>query len=224
VIIATGTTSRRLGVPGEKELVGRGVSFCATCDGPFYRGKEVMVVGGGNAAAVEADYLTRFANQVYLVHRRDKMRAEKFLQDRVLSNPKVKPIWNSVVTEVVGEDAVSAARLRNVHTGDEHVQSTAGVFVYIGTEPNSSFVRGQLELSPEGYILTDSQGQTSVPGVFAAGDIQNPYLHQIATAVGSGAAAGMTAERFVAELSVRTYEEMRKQVRRPWIVEPGAPA
>jgi thioredoxin reductase (NADPH) len=224
VIIATGTTPRKLGVPGEREFVGRGVSFCATCDGFFYRGKEVMVVGGGNAAVVEAEFLTRFASQVFLVHRRDQLRAEKVLQERLLHNPKVKPIWNSVVTEIVGEEAVTAARLRDVKTSEEALQSTAGIFVYIGTTPNSSFLRDQLELDPQGYVVADYQGQTSVPGVYAAGDVQNPLLHQVATAVGSGAAAGMTAERFLAELSTRTYEEIRREARRPQIVEPGAPA
>lgn len=224
VIIATGTTPRELNVPGEREFIGRGVSFCATCDGFFYRGKDVMVVGGGNAAVVEAEFLTRFANRVYLVHRRDQLRAEKVLQESILQNPKVKPIWNTIVTEVVGEEGVCGARLRNVQTNEEYEQAIAGIFVYIGTVPNSGFLGGQVELDPQGYIVADSQGRTSVPGVFAAGDIQNPQLHQVATAVGSGAAAGMTAERFLGELASRSYEEIQRQARKPNIVEPGAPA
>ncbi len=223
LIVATGTTPRKLEVPGEEKFIGRGVSFCATCDAFFYRGKEVMVVGGGNAAAVEAEFLARFASRVFLVHRRDELRAEKVLQAQLLSNPKIKPIWNTVVTEIVGEDAVSGARLRNVVTNEEYVQQTTGVFVYIGTSPNSGFVRGQVKLDPQGYIVADCQGKTSVPGVFAAGDIQNPLLHQIATAVGSGAAAGMMAERFLAELAASSYEEIAKEYRGPAIVEPGAP-
>lgn len=222
IIIATGTTPRRLDAPGEQEYIGRGVSFCATCDGFFYRGKEVMVVGGGNAAVVEAEFLTRFASQVYLVHRRDELRAEKVLQERLLRNPKVKPIWNTVVTEVVGEDAVTAARLRDVRTNEERLQPIAGLFVYIGNVPNTDFLQGQIKLDSQGYIAADEQGQTSVVGVFAAGDVQNPLLHQIATAVGSGATAGMAAERFLGELAVRTYEEMRREAPRPQIVEPGA--
>jgi len=210
-------------VPGEREFVGRGVSYCATCDGFFYRGKEVVVVGGGNAAVVEAEFLTRFASQVYLVHRRDQLRAEKVLQERVFAIRKVKPIWNTVVTEIVGEEAVTGVRLRSVRTNEEYSQLAAGVFVYIGTEPNSGFVRGQLKLDNQGYIEADRQGQTSVPGVFAAGDIQNPLLHQVATAVGSGATAAMTVERFLAELSTRPYEELYREAGRPSLVEPGTP-
>ncbi len=224
VIIATGTTPRKLGAPGEREFLGRGVSFCATCDGFFYRGKEVMVVGGGNAAVVEADFLTRFANQVYLVHRRDQLRAERVMQQRVLTNPKVKLIWNTVVTEVLGGDAVTGARLRNVKTGEESIQPISGIFVYIGTEPNTSFVRGQLELDSLGYIVANREGASSVAGVFAAGDVQNPLLHQVATAVGSGAAAGMTVERFLAEVASLGYEQVRRRAIAPKIVEPGAPA
>jgi thioredoxin reductase (NADPH) len=211
VIVATGTTPRRLGVPGEDEFLGRGVSFCATCDGFFYRDKAVMVVGGGNAAVVEADFLTRFAGEVYLVHRRDQLRAEPIMQQRLLSNAKVKPIWNSVVTEILGQDAVSGVRLRNVKTNETYVQPVAGVFVYIGTDPNTSFLQGQLKLDSRGYIVAGRHGETSVPGVFAAGDVQDPQIHQVATAVGSGAAAGMEAERFLAELSTRPYEEIARQ-------------
>ncbi|MDI7277559.1 MAG: thioredoxin-disulfide reductase [Anaerolineae bacterium] len=224
VIIATGTTPRRLGVPGESEFAGRGVSFCATCDGFFYRGKEVIVVGGGNAAVVEADFLTRFASRIYLVHRRDELRAEKVLQERVLHNPKIAPVWNSVVMEILGKENVTGVRLRNVRSGEESVMPVAGVFIYIGTVPNTGFLQGQVPLDAQGYIEADRQGQTAIPGVFAAGDVQNPLLHQVATAVGSGATAGMTAERFLAELAARGYAELRLRVRRPTIVEPGAPA
>ena len=223
VIIATGTTPRKLGVPGEREFVGRGVSYCATCDGFFYRGKEVMVVGGGNAAAVEADFLARFASQVLLIHRRDELRAEKVMQERVLSNPKIRPIWNTVVTEIVGEEVVTAARLRNVRTKREAIQPIAGVFIYIGTEPNTSFLRGQIELDEQGYIVADREGRTGVAGVFAAGDVQNPLLHQVATAVGSGATAAMSVERFLADLATRSYEEIRQEAAKPSILEPGRP-
>lgn len=224
VIIATGTTPRKLGVPGEREFVGRGVSFCATCDGFFYRGKEVMVVGGGNAAAVEADFLTRFASQILLVHRRDKLRAEKVIQERILSNPKIRPIWNTVVTEIVGEEAVTAARLRNVRTKRESTQPTAGIFIYVGTEPNTSFLRGRVELDEQGYIVADREGRTSVAGVLAAGDAQNPLLHQVATAVGSGAVAAMSVERFLADLATRPYEQIRREAVKPSVLEPGVPA
>ena len=224
VIVATGTTPRRLGVPGEREFMGRGVSFCATCDGFFYRGKAVMVVGGGNAAAAEAEFLTRFASEVYLVHRREQLRAEPIVQKRLLSNPKIKPIWNSVVTEIMGQDAVTGARLRNVRTNEESVQPIAGIFVYIGTDANTSFLGGQLRLDSAGYIVADRHGRTSVPGVFAAGDVQDPLLHQVATAVGSGAAAGMAAEHFLAELSTRSYDEIAREAAGALPLEPGAPA
>lgn len=222
ILVATGTTPRRLGVPGESEFVGRGVSFCGTCDGFFYRDKTVMVVGGGNAAAVEADFLTRFAGEVYLVHRRQEMRAEPILQKRILSNPKIKPIWNTVVTEVVGQDAVTGARLRNVKTNEEFVQPIAGIFVYIGTEANTGFLQGQLKLDQAGYIVADKRGRTSVSGVLAAGDVQDPLLHQVATAVGSGAAAGMEVERFLAELSARPYAEIAREAGGLAPIEPGS--
>jgi len=224
IIVATGTTPRRLEVPGERELMGRGVSFCATCDGFFYRGKPVMVVGGGNAAAAEAEFLTRFASEVYLVHRREQLRAELIMQQRILSNPKVKPVWNTVVTEVIGPDAVTGARLRNVKTNEESVQPIAGIFVYIGTDANTAFLQGQLKLDSAGYIVADRHGRTSVPGVFAAGDVQDPLLHQVATAVGSGAAAGMAAEHFLTELSMRSYQEIAREAGGTPPLETGAPA
>ncbi len=224
VIVATGTTPRKLGVPGEREFVGRGVSFCATCDGFFYRDKAVMVVGGGDAAVVESDFLTRFASQVYLVHRRNTLRAEKIMQQRLLANPKVKILWNSVVTEIVGEDAVTGVRIRNVETNEESVVPVAGIFVYIGTEANTGFLQGQLKLDPGGYIEADRQGRTNVAGVFAAGDVRDPLLHQVVTAVGSGAAAGMSVERFLAELESRGYEEISREYRGPVVIEPGTPA
>lgn len=223
VIVATGTTPRRLGVPGERDFVGRGVSFCATCDGFFYRDKAVMVVGGGNAAVVEADFLTRFASDVYLVHRREELRAEPIMRKRILSNPKVKPIWNTVVTEVVGQDAVTGARLRNVKTNEEFVQPIAGIFVYIGTDANTGFLQGQIKLDGGGYVVADKRGRTSIPGILAAGDVQDPLLHQVATAVGSGAAAGMEAERFLAELSARPYEEIAREAAGAAPIEPGSP-
>ncbi len=224
VVIATGTTPRKLGVPGEREFVGRGISFCATCDGFFYRDKVVMVVGGGDAAVVESEFLTRFASQVYLVHRRSTLRAEPIMQKRVLENPKVKPIWNSTVVEILGEDAVTGVRLRNVQTNEEQIVPVAGVFVYIGTEANTGFLQGQVRLDPWGYIEADHRGRTSIPGILAAGDVRDPMLHQVATAVGSGAAAGMEAERFLSELGSRPYEEIRREYSGPHILETGSPA
>ena len=206
LIVATGASPRKLGVPGEKEFTGRGVSYCATCDGFFYTGRRVVVVGGGDAAVEEAMYLTKFATEVYLIHRRDRLRAEKVLQERAFRNEKIKFIWDSVVTEILGdENGVTGVRVKNVKTGDEFEHPTDGVFVYVGNVPNTQFLGGQLELTERGYIVTDRQCHTSVPGVFAAGDVQEWVLQQIATAVGSGAMAAMEAEKFVAELEDRAY-------------------
>jgi len=206
LIVATGASPRKLGVPGEKEFTGRGVSYCATCDGFFYTGRRVVVVGGGDAAVEEAMYLTKFATEVYLIHRRDRLRAEKVLQERAFRNEKMKFIWDSVVTEILGdENGVTGVRVKNVKTGDEFEHPTDGVFVYIGNVPNTQFLGGQLELTERGYIVTDRRCHTSVPGVFAAGDVQEWVLQQIATAVGSGAMAAMEAEKFIAELEDRAY-------------------
>jgi thioredoxin reductase (NADPH) len=205
LIIATGVAPRLLGVPGETELKGRGVSYCATCDGFFYKDKKVAVVGGGDSAVVEAIYLTRFASRVYLVHRRHELRAQKITQERALKNDKIELIWDSVVTEVLGPDRVTGVRLNNVKTGAESTLEVDGVFSYIGNLPNTQLFAGQLELDDAGYILTDRDRHTSVPGVYAAGDVQERTLKQVATAVGSGAMAAMEAEKFIAELEGHAY-------------------
>lgn len=199
VIVATGATPRRLGVPGEKQLIGRGVSFCATCDGFFYRDKEVVVVGGGDAALDEGLFLTRFARQVTIVHRRDQLRAQKVLQERAFANERIRFVWNSVVTEILGDDKVTGVRLRNVKTGEEQVLPADGVFIYIGMNPNTDLFRGQLELDENGYIITDKRQRTNIPGVYAAGDVQDPWFRQSVIAAATGAAAAMDAERFLAE-------------------------
>ncbi len=205
LIVATGVSPRRLGVPGEEEFIGRGVSFCATCDGPFYRDKSVVVVGGGNSAVEEALFLTRFASRVHIVHRRDRLRADRILQERAKENERIEFIWNSVVTEVLGDSKVTGVRLKNLNTGEESVLEADGVFVYIGNVPNTQLFAGQLELDEQGYIVTDERQRTSVEGVFAAGDVQERILQQVVTAVGSGAKAAMEAERFIAELEGRAY-------------------
>mgnify|MGYP005855618065 FL=1 len=199
VIVATGAAPRRLGVPGEDKFIGRGVSFCATCDGFFYRDKEVVVVGGGDAALDEGLFLTRFARQVTIVHRRDQLRAQKLLQQRAFANERIRFVWNSVVTEVLGETRVTGVRLRNVKTGEEQVLPSDGVFVYIGLNPNTALFRGQLDLDENGYIITDKRQRTNIPGVYAAGDVQDPWFRQSVIAAASGAAAAMDAERFLAE-------------------------
>jgi thioredoxin reductase (NADPH) len=207
LIIATGTSPRKLGVPGEAEYTGRGVSYCATCDGFFFQDRKVMVVGGGDSALEEAIFLTRFATQVYVVHRRNRPRAEKVFQERAFRNEKIEFVWDSVVTEVLGDGKVTGVNLKNVKTEEESTLEANGVFIYVGTIPNTRFLGGQLELDDLGYIVTNRQCHTSVPGVFAAGDVQERVLRQISTAVGSGAMAAMEAEKFIAELEDRAYPE-----------------
>jgi len=209
LVVATGTAPRKLGVAGEEELRGRGVSYCATCDGYFYKDKTVIVAGGGDAAVEEAMFLTRFAERVYLVHRRDRLRAETYMQTRLFNNEKIEVVWDSTVTEILGEEGVTGARLRNVKTQEESELKVDGVFVYIGDVPNSQFLAGQLELDQRGYIVTDRRAHTSIEGVFAAGDVQESHLRQIATAVGSGARAAFEAERFIAGLEGRAYGEWK---------------
>jgi thioredoxin reductase (NADPH) len=205
LIIATGSSPRKLRVPGEKEFSGRGVSYCATCDGFFYMGKEIVMVGGGDAAVEESIFLTRFASKVHLVHRRDQLRAEKVLQERAFRNEKINVVWDSIVTEIVGDGAVTGVELRNVKTGEEQRFPASGVFVAIGHVPNSAFLKGQLELTESGYIVADPDGRTSVEGVWAAGDVADWTYRQIATSVGSGCKAGMLVEQYIAEMEDRAY-------------------
>jgi thioredoxin reductase (NADPH) len=207
LIMATGSSPRKLGVPGEAKFSGRGVSYCATCDGFFYRDRRVVVVGGGDSAIEEAIFLTRFATQVYVVHRRDRLRAEKVFQERAFRNEKIAFVWDSAVREIVGDGKVAGVRLQNVKTEEESTLEADGVFIYVGAIPNTGFLEGQLELDDRGYIVTDRLCHTSVPGVFAAGDVQERVLKQIATAVGSGAMAAMEAEKFIAELEDRAYPD-----------------
>jgi thioredoxin reductase (NADPH) len=207
IVIATGVSPRTLGVPGEAEFKGRGVSYCATCDGFFYKDREVAVVGGGDAAVEEAVFLTRFATKVYIVHRRNRLRAQKFVQQRALENDKIEVVWDSVVTEVLGEGAVTGLRIRNVKTEAESTLAIDGMFSYIGNVPNTQLFEGQLDLDERGYIVTDKRMRTTVPGVFAAGDVQERALLQVATAVASGAIAAVQAEKFIAEMEGDTYPD-----------------
>lgn len=199
VILATGSSPRRLEVPGEEEFIGRGVSFCATCDGAFYEGLPVMVVGGGDAAVEEAMYLTRFAEKVYLVHRRDALRATKVVQERAFANEKIEFVWNSVVEEIQGDQMVEKVVVRNVKTGEKQGIPVKGIFVYIGFIPNTGFLVGQVELDERGYILTNDRMETNVPGVFAAGDCRAKLLRQVVTATGDGATAAFAAEKYLEE-------------------------
>ena len=201
VVIATGAQARWLGLPSEKRLQGAGVSACATCDGFFYRGKQVAVVGGGNTAVEEALFLTHHADKVTLIHRRDTLRAEKIMQRRLFAHPKIEVIWNSAVEEVLGSgqpEVVTGLRLRDLPTGAETTLSVDGVFIAIGHTPTTSVFRGHVELDDEGYVVTPpGQTTTSVPGVFAAGDVQDKHWRQAVTAAGTGCIAALEAERFL---------------------------
>jgi len=196
-ILATGAENKRLGVPGEDRLSGRGVSWCAVCDGAFFKDKDVLVIGGGDSAVEEATYLTRFARKVTVVHRRDKFRAIKTLQDRFFRNERTDVIWNSVVTEILGEKRVDAVRLKNLVTGEEWVRPTDGLFIYIGVDPMSAPFRTLGITDEQGYIVTDESMNTAIPGVFAAGDVRKKQLKQVATAVGDGSIAAMSALAYV---------------------------
>ena len=197
VVVASGASPKRLGVPGEEKLIGRGVSFCATCDAPFYRGQRVAVVGGGDTAVQEALYLTKFAKKVYLIHRRRKLRAARILQERLFNNDKVEVVWSSVVEEILGEDMVQGLRLRNLETGEKQELKVSGVFLFIGLRPNSAFLKGLVDLDAEGFVITGENLETSVPGIFAAGDVRRKILRQVSTAVGDGATAAHAAERYL---------------------------
>jgi thioredoxin reductase (NADPH) len=199
LVIASGASAKLLGLESERKLLGHGVSTCATCDGYFYRGKEVAVVGGGDTAAEEALFLTRYANQVSLIHRRDQLRASKIMQDRLHRNDKIKFIWNSVVTDVLDAEKgeVTGIKLRDVKKQDETFKACDGVFIGIGHPPNTALFRAQLEMDDLGYIVTRKGAQTSVSGVFAAGDVQDRVYRQAVTAAGSGCMAAIDAERFL---------------------------
>lgn len=200
VIVTTGAEPRKLGIPGEKELVGRGVSYCATCDGAFFRNVPIAVVGGGDTAAEEALFLSRFASKVYLVHRRDALRATRILQERIFANDKIEVVWDSVPEQVLSNNrGVSGLEILNKVTGDKSVLDLEGVFFAIGVIPKAHFLADVLDLNEEGYIMTDTECRTSMPGVFAAGDVRNKMLKQIATAVGDGAVAAIAAEKYLDE-------------------------
>jgi thioredoxin reductase (NADPH) len=201
VIITTGAEPSKLGIPGELEFTGRGVSYCATCDGAFFRNVPVAIIGGGDTAAEEALFLSRFASKVYLVHRRDELRATKLLQDRLFANDKIEPIWNSTVEQVVGDNTgVTSLILRNRQDDSQRTLEAVGMFVAVGVTPKAHFLADILDLNAEGYILTDSECRTSIPGVFAAGDVRKKILKQIATAVGDGAIAAIVAEKYLDNL------------------------
>lgn len=207
VIISTGSDPRKLNVPGETENIGKGVSYCATCDGFFFRDKEVVVVGGGDSAVEEALFLTKFASKVSIIHRRDRLRAGAHLQSRAESNEKIKFVWNSTVTEVLAEGTtgVTGVKLKNVETNEENLFKTDGVFIFIGHIPNTEIFKEKIDLDDSNIILADNRQKTNVPGVFAAGDVQDNIYRQAVTSAGAGAAAAMEAEKFIAEMEGTSY-------------------
>lgn len=197
LILTMGAMPRKLGIEGEDRLTGKGVSYCATCDGPFYRDREVAVIGGGDTAIEEALYLTRFAARVHIVHRRKELRATKLLQERAFAHEKIAFSWDTIPTRILGEAGVEEIELKNVASGNLSRLRLDGVFVFIGYNPNNSLVKGLVELDGNGFVVTNNDLETSVPGVFAAGDIRSKLLRQISTAVGEGATAAFAAERYL---------------------------
>ncbi|MBW1800037.1 MAG: thioredoxin-disulfide reductase [Deltaproteobacteria bacterium] len=201
VLLTGGATWKKLDIEGETLLTGRGVSYCATCDGPFYTDQPVAVIGGGDTAVEEALFLTRFASHIYLVHRRDQLRAIKLLQERAMEAEKIEFLWDTVPLKIIGDDGVEGIELKNVKTGKINRRDVQGVFIFIGTQPNTDIVKGLVDLDENGFIKTDNHMETSVPGVFAAGDIRSKLFRQIATAVGEGAAASYSVERYLENLA-----------------------
>ena len=199
VIISTGANAKWLGIPSETKFRGHGVSSCATCDGYFFKEKEVVVVGGGDTALEEATFLANITRKVTVVHRRDRLRASQIMQERCLKNPKIGFIWDSVVEEILGDSNVTGVRSRNLKTGKEQLLKTDGVFVAIGYEPNTSIFKGQVNLDPKGYIITHNDTETNVPGIFAAGDVRDFRYRQAVTAAADGCKAAMDADRFISE-------------------------
>ncbi len=210
LIIATGASPNHLNVPGEVELTGRGVSYCGTCDGWFFKEKRVVVVGGGDSALEEALFLTRYASSVTIIHRRDTLRAGAILQSRARANPKIRFIWNSVISEIVGDGAVKSVRLKNVQNGEESLFETDGVFIFIGHTPNTTMFEGQLEMEAGGYIVTDKKMRTNVEGVYVAGEAGDSVFKQVVTSAGMGAAAAMQAIKFLEEHEPVTGGELSK--------------
>jgi len=200
IIAATGASPKRLHVEGENKFIGSGVSYCATCDGPLYRDKDVMVIGGGNTAIQEALFLVKFARKVYIVHRRDELRAVKSLQIKAFSNPKIELVWDSVIEKFSGGDRLEEVLIKNVKTGKKTIKKISGVFEYVGIKPNSGFLAEFVKMDNSGFIITDTKMETSVAGIFAAGDVRNTELRQVITAVSDGAVAATFADKYLNNL------------------------
>jgi len=197
LIVSTGAEYRKLGIPGEKEFAGKGVSYCATCDGAFFRDSQIVVVGGGDSALTEALFLTKFARELTIIHRRDALRGTKIYQERALASPKIKFLWNSIVQEIKGDSTVRSINVKNVKTGEIKEVETEGVFLFVGLVPRTQFLKGVVQMDEAGYILTNEDCETSTKGIFAVGDCRKKLLRQIATAVGDGATAAFASEKFL---------------------------
>ncbi|MCD6408207.1 thioredoxin-disulfide reductase [bacterium] len=200
LIIASGSSRKKLGVEGEEKLKGKGVSYCAACDGPFFRDKTIAVVGGGDSALEEAIYLTRFASKIYLIHRREEFRASKFLQEKIKEYPKIQPVLSSIVEKIEGENKVESIIVKNIKTGEEERIKVNGVFISIGQKPNVEFLNGKLKADPSGYLIVNENMETSEKGVFACGDVIRKTLYQVITACGEGAIAGWSVEKYLSSL------------------------
>ena len=200
VIIASGSERRKLDIPGEEKFTGKGISYCATCDAPFFKEKPVVMVGGGNAAITEALYLTKFASKVTVIHRRDQLRASPILQEKAFSEPKIEFLWNTVIEEIEGENVVQRIKLRQVKTGGKSTLDISGIFISVGLKPDTDYLKGVLPLDAAGYIIANDRMETEIPGIFAAGDIRRNSARQAITAAGDGATAAIYAEKFVTEV------------------------
>jgi thioredoxin reductase (NADPH) len=206
IILSTGAGWNRLGVPGEDDLIGRGVSYCATCDGPLFRNKEVIVVGGGDTAIEDGLFLTKFASKVTVIHRRDRLRATRILQERAGSNPKIQMCLNSVVTEITGSKKVEAVKVKDVKTGAVKEIKADGVFIFVGITPNSGFIKDLVKVDEKGYVITDDSMMASVEGIFACGDVRKKILRQVVTAAGEGATAAVSAQSYVERIKGMEYK------------------
>lgn len=206
VVVASGAEARKLGVPGEEELRGRGISYCATCDAPFFQNQKIVVVGGGDTAIEETLYLTKFAREITIIHRRHRLRATKILQERVFSNKKINFAWDSTVTKILGKEKVKGILIKNVKTGQEREISCQGVFMFVGNLPNTKFLEGVIKLDDKGYIITDDDMMSSREGIYACGDVRKKILRQVVTACGEGATAAFAAEKYIEELKGVSYK------------------
>ncbi len=206
IIVASGAEARKLGVPGEEELRGRGISYCATCDAPFFQNQKIVVVGGGDTAIEETLYLTKFAREIIIIHRRDRLRATKILQERVFSNKKINFAWDSTVIKILGQEKVEGILIKKVKTGQEKEISCQGVFMFVGNLPNTKFLQGVIKLDDKGYIITDDNMMSSYEGIYACGDVRKKILRQVVTACGEGATAAFAAEKYIEELKGVSYK------------------